>query len=201
LFTAPLCPVCELTFRTAFSSFSVTVYMRYRALTTGFASRALQKLTLWFSSLFTIEVHSVLFPHFSPCASGKDFNVTEYFIYLLHYRSCFWVCIRDGMTLVFSDASFGVQYFRNPDTGTSAILMYTQVHSAVRFSHFLLLTETAQLLLFSSQSLQHALSLSVTVLSSRCSVTVFTTRTALSSQPTHSESSLSPLLHDQIHFS
>jgi hypothetical protein len=27
VFSAPLCPACALTFRTAFSSFSVTLYM------------------------------------------------------------------------------------------------------------------------------------------------------------------------------
>jgi hypothetical protein len=41
------------------------------------------------------------FPHFSRCASGKVLNVTEYSIYLLHYRSCFWVFIRDDMTFRF----------------------------------------------------------------------------------------------------
>jgi hypothetical protein len=46
------------------------------------------------------------FPHISRCASGKVLNDTEYIIYLLHYRNCFWLFIHDGMT--FSDASFYV---------------------------------------------------------------------------------------------
>jgi hypothetical protein len=65
------------------------------------------------------------FPHFSLCASGQDLNITEYFIHLFHYRSCFCVFVCDGMTLRFQ--RFCVQYFRNPDTGTSTILVYAQV--------------------------------------------------------------------------
>jgi hypothetical protein len=39
------------------------------------------------------------FPHFNRCASSKVLNVTEYIIYFLHYRSCFWVFVCDSMTL------------------------------------------------------------------------------------------------------
>jgi hypothetical protein len=65
------------------------------------------------------------FPHFNWCASGQDPNVTEYFIYLLHSRIFFCVFVRDGMALRFQ--RFYVQYFRNSSTGTSTILIYTQV--------------------------------------------------------------------------
>jgi hypothetical protein len=44
LFTALLWPACALTFRTAFSPFSVTVYKQQRALKSGFPSRILQSL-------------------------------------------------------------------------------------------------------------------------------------------------------------
>jgi hypothetical protein len=57
------------------------------------------------SSVILLSIHNRgpfrAFPHCSQYASGKNLNVTEYFMYLLYYRSCFWVFVRDGMTLRF----------------------------------------------------------------------------------------------------
>jgi hypothetical protein len=86
----------SLTFTASFSSFSVTVNMPYRALKRGLSSRPLQNLPC--SPAHCLQQRST---HFSPCASGKDHNVTEHFIYLLYYRGCFWVFVRGGMTLRF----------------------------------------------------------------------------------------------------
>jgi hypothetical protein len=51
LVTATHCPACAFTFRTAFSSFSVSVYMPQKALKSGFPSRILQKFALFSSAL------------------------------------------------------------------------------------------------------------------------------------------------------
>jgi hypothetical protein len=41
------------------------------------------------------------FPHSSWCPIGKDFNVTEHFMYFLYYRSCFWVLVRYSMAYIY----------------------------------------------------------------------------------------------------
>jgi hypothetical protein len=66
----------------------------------SFPSRDLQKFTVLLRA-FHNRGPLIAFPHFSRCASGKDPNVTEYCMYLLHYRNCFWVSVRDSMKLRF----------------------------------------------------------------------------------------------------
>jgi hypothetical protein len=72
---------------------------------------AVKRAKMWFPIQTFATVCSVLlrtihnsgplwaFPHFSRCAPGKNLNFIEYFMYLLHYRACFWVFVLDGMTL------------------------------------------------------------------------------------------------------
>jgi hypothetical protein len=69
---------------------------------------ALIRLSAWnFTQVCVVlcDVHNRgplwAFPHFSSYASDKDLSVTECLIYLLHYRSCFWVLIRVRTTFRF----------------------------------------------------------------------------------------------------
>jgi hypothetical protein len=127
-FTIPLCSACALTFRMAFSSFSVTMYMPQSALKSGFPARPLQKFASFSLALFRIVVHSELSLTSASMHSARismslstlyTFCTTEAASGHLFVMSWHWD---------FSDASFYVQYFWNPNTGSSAILVYTQVH-------------------------------------------------------------------------
>jgi hypothetical protein len=66
-------------------------------------------------------------------ASGKVFSVTECFVYLLQYRSCFPAFIRDGMTSKFQLCLSSV--FAESHTATCAILVYSQAPMCFDISH------------------------------------------------------------------
>jgi hypothetical protein len=95
-FTTSLFRAYPLTFRTAFSPFSVAASMLLRALKIGSAKVC---------SVLLDAIHNrgrlTALPHFSRCASRKVLNVTEYFMYFLHYRNCFWVFVHDSVTFKF----------------------------------------------------------------------------------------------------
>jgi hypothetical protein len=48
---------------------------------------------------FSTECAPLYNEELKACALGKNINVIVYFVYLLYCRACFWVFIRDDMTL------------------------------------------------------------------------------------------------------
>jgi hypothetical protein len=94
----------------------------------GFPSRPLQKFALFSSTLFTIKFHSELPPTLAGVLPAS-FSVSLSTLY-----TCCTTEAASGYSFVmawhsdFSDASFCAQYFRNPSTGASAVLVCTQVH-------------------------------------------------------------------------
>jgi hypothetical protein len=98
LFTTPFCLACVLTLRTDFSSYSVTVYMPYRALKMA----SIETVKKVCSVLRAIQITF----HFSRCAFVKVLNVTEHFIYiyitlqkLLLFIYSWWHYIKVSKTL------------------------------------------------------------------------------------------------------
>jgi hypothetical protein len=89
LFTASLCPAFAVTLRPASVHFVLPCTCR-KALKGGFPLRFLQKFALFFSALFTIEVHSEL----SPTLAGDHparISVSFSSMFLFYYSTCFWV--------------------------------------------------------------------------------------------------------------
>jgi hypothetical protein len=72
-----LCPACALTFRMAFSSFSVTVYMPQRALKSGFPSRPLQKFAVLLRA-----THTQSFPPLQPMCIWQG-SYCQWALYIL----------------------------------------------------------------------------------------------------------------------
>jgi hypothetical protein len=105
LFTTPLCPACALTFRYGLQFIQCYCVYAVKSAKSGF-DLDLYKRLLCSPLHYSQHRSTQSFPPLHPVS-------TEYSIYLLHYRSCFCV-----------------QYFCNPSIQTSAILVYTQVHSS-----------------------------------------------------------------------